>query len=168
MTFEEIFSKVQQNFVKAQISDFTQQFAFQFNITGDGEGIFYAAYKNDVLSVEPYDYKDRDVIFTADGQTFIDIASGKLEPIDAIKNGKLFVDGSENKAKELMLLIAQKNKASAKTENKPVVSKSEEPAKAETKTAEVEVKEVKTAEPKKEVKTAVKKPIARSKSVKKK
>ena len=51
MTYEKIFSEVQKNFKKAKISNFTREFAFQFNITGDGEGIFYAAYKNGVLSV---------------------------------------------------------------------------------------------------------------------
>lgn len=123
MTYEKIFSEVQKNFKKAKISNFTREFAFQFNITGDGEGIFYAAYKNGVLSVEPYDYQDRDVIFTADGKTITDIASGKLEPIDAINGGKLFVDGNQDIAKEIMLLINHRKKAADKPEAKTTATK---------------------------------------------
>ena len=77
MTYEKIFSEVKKQFSKADVKKLTADFAFQFNITGEGEGIFYAAYKNGVLSVEPYDYKDRDAVFTADGATFTAIASGK-------------------------------------------------------------------------------------------
>lgn len=141
MTYEKIFNEIQKNFKKAKISDFTGEFAFQFNITGEGEGIFYAAYKNGILSIEPYDYKDNDVIFTADGKTLTDIAAGKLEPIDAINSGKLFIDGNRELAKELMLLIDHEKKSASKTEkaqSKPE-SKNEtkpEPAKEESKTVE--------------------------------
>lgn len=159
MTYEKIFSEVQKNFKKAKISNFTREFAFQFNITGDGEGIFYAAYKNGVLSVEPYDYQDRDVIFTADGKTITDIASGKLEPIDAINGGKLFVDGNQDIAKEIMLLINHKNKAADKPETKTTAAKTAASTKkaVEKKTsakAETETKSASTA--KSEAKPAAK------------
>ncbi|MBD5103656.1 MAG: SCP2 sterol-binding domain-containing protein [Ruminococcaceae bacterium] len=159
MTYEKIFSEVQKNFKKAKISNFTREFAFQFNITGDGEGIFYAAYKNGVLSVEPYDYQDRDVIFTADGKTITDIASGKLEPIDAINGGKLFVDGNQDIAKEIMLLINHKNKAADKPETKTTATKTAASTKkaVEKKTsakAETETKSASTA--KSEAKPAAK------------
>lgn len=141
MTYEKIFSEVQKNFKKAKISNFTREFAFQFNITGDGEGIFYAAYKNGVLSVEPYDYQDRDVIFTADGKTITDIASGKLEPIDAINGGKLFVDGNQDIAKEIMLLINHSKKTAGKSEAKPAAAKAAaSPKKAAEKTTAAKAK----------------------------
>jgi len=139
MTYEKIFSDIQKNFKKAKISDFTREFAFQFNITGEGEGIFYAAYKNGVLSVEPYDYKDRDVIFTADGKTLIAIASGKLEPIYAINDGKLSVDGNQDLAKELMLLINHEKKAETKAAKST-------PVKKEANSEATEAKEEKTDE----------------------
>lgn len=145
MTYEKIFSDIQKNFKKAKLSDFTREFAFQFNITGEGEGIFYAAYKNGVLSIEPYDYKDRDVIFTADGKTLTAIAAGKLEPIYAINDGKLSVDGNEELAKELMLLINHEKKTETKTAAKSAPSKKE--TKPEVKTeVKTEVKEEKPKE----------------------
>ena len=122
MTYEKIFKEVKKVFSKADTKAITADFAFQFNITGEGEGIFYAAYKNGALSIEPYDYKDRDVIFTADGDTFIAIANGKTEPIEAIKAGKLYVDGNHELAKQIMFLIAAK-KAAAKPAAKPAAKK---------------------------------------------
>ena len=126
MTYEQIFSNVKKAFIKANTTNFTDDFAFQFNITGEGEGIFYACFKGGELSVEPYDYKDRDVIFTADGATFIAIAEGKLEPITAINDGKLFVDGNFELSKQLMGMLPVM-KADAKTDKK-VETKTEAPA----------------------------------------
>lgn len=123
MTYEKIFNDVKKAFSKADVKSLSTDFAFQFNITGEGEGIFYAAYKNGVLSVEPYDYLDRDVIFTADGKTLVDIANGKTEPIEAIKAGKLYVDGNHELAKQLMFLIAAKKPAAKKPAAKPAAKK---------------------------------------------
>lgn len=155
MTYEKIFSEIQKYFKKAKISDFTGEFAFQFNITGEGEGIFYAAYKNGVLSIEPYDYKDNDVIFTADGKTLTAIAAGKLEPIDAINNGKLFIDGNRELAKELMLLIDHEKKSAPKTEKseiKPEAKAEEKPEPIVTETKSAEAETAKPAAAKKETK----------------
>lgn len=144
MTYEKIFKDIQKQFKKAKIGAFNSEFAFQFNITGEGEGIFFAAYKNGKLSVEPFDYKDNDVIFTADGKTLTDIASGKLEPIDAINAGKLTVDGNQELAKQLMHLINSEkktaktaSKTTAKTAAKPAAKKAaaKPAAKIETKAA---------------------------------
>lgn len=138
MTYEKIFKEVKKAFSKADTKAITEDFAFQFNITGEGEGIFYAAYKNGNLEVEPYDYIDRDVIFTADGDTFVAIATGKTEPIEAIKAGKLFVDGNHDLAKQIMFLIdtakpAAPKKTAAKPDAKPAVKPA---AKATAKPAE--------------------------------
>ncbi|MDE6579955.1 MAG: SCP2 sterol-binding domain-containing protein, partial [Ruminiclostridium sp.] len=113
MTYQQIFKDVKKYFAKANTSHFTREFAFQFNITGEGEGIFYAAYKNGVLEVEPYDYQDRDVIFEADGTTLKDIAAGKLEAIDAVKAGKLAIDGDHEAAKQLLFLVRTAKKPPA-------------------------------------------------------
>lgn len=128
MTYEKIFNEVNKAFSKADTKAITADFAFQFNITGEGEGIFYAAYKNGKLDVQPYDYNDRDVVFTADGETFIAIANGETEPIEAIKAGKLYVDGDYELAKQIMFLIAVKKPAAKKAAPKAETKKAEKPA----------------------------------------
>ena len=128
MTYEKIFNEVNKAFSKADTKAITAEFAFQFNVTGEGEGIFYAAYKNGKLDIQPYDYNDRDVIFTADGETFIAIANGETEPIEAIKAGKLYVDGNHELAKQIMFLIAVKKPAAKKAAPKTEAKKAEKPA----------------------------------------
>ena len=147
MTYEKIFKEVKKAFSKADTKAFTADFAFQFNITGEGEGIFYAAFKNGVLSVEPYDYNDRDVLFIADGETFIAIANGKVEPIEAFKEGKLSFEGNQELAKQLMFLIAEKP-AAKKPAAKKETAKAEEQPKAEEKTKTEEMPKAKASEEK--------------------
>lgn len=165
MTYQQIFKDVKKYFIKANTSHFTQEFAFQFNITGEGEGIFYAAYKNGVLAVEPYDYLDRDVIFETDGTTLREIAAGNLEIIDAVKAGKLAIDGNHEAAKQLLFLVNSKKTASKKAAPKSGAKKTEEkkaaaPVKKETKTA---VKDLPKADAKK-TETVAKKAKAAAKS----
>ncbi len=45
--------------MESDVSDISEHLAFQFNITGEAEGIFYAEVKDGALAVEPYEYFDR-------------------------------------------------------------------------------------------------------------
>ena len=100
MTYEELFQKVKDMFSKADVSGIKEHLAFQFNITGEGEGAFYAEVKDGVLSIEPYEYYDRDAIFICSADTLLKIAAGKLDPVFAFTTGKLKVEGSLDKAKK--------------------------------------------------------------------
>ena len=64
MTYADFFSEIKGKFMEADISDITEHLAYQFNITGEGEGIFYVEAKDGKLFVEPYEYFDRDAMFT--------------------------------------------------------------------------------------------------------
>jgi len=101
MTYEEIFAEVKEKFKDADVSSIDEHLAFQFNITGEGEGAFYAEVKDGKLYVEPYEYYDRDVLFTCTYKTLSKIISGKLDPVAAFTIGKLKVDGSIDKALKL-------------------------------------------------------------------
>ena len=92
-------------FMKADVSNVSEHLAFQFNITGEGEGAFYAEVKDGVLYVEPYEYYDRDAIFICSADTLLKLASGKLDPIFAFTVGKLKVEGSLEKAMMLQKFI---------------------------------------------------------------
>ncbi len=108
MTFQENFEKIKKIFVKADTSKLSGDVAIQVNITGDGEGTFYAEYKGGKLSVEPYDYHDRDALLIADSKNFIKICEGKTDPIQAYFTGKLKVEGNLDKALVLRDLIKSK------------------------------------------------------------
>lgn len=63
MTYADMFSKVKGLFMESDVSDISEHLAFQFNITGEAEGIFYAEVKDGVLAVEPYEYFDNGMRF---------------------------------------------------------------------------------------------------------
>lgn len=98
MTYNEVFEKVKEMFMKADVSKVNEHLAFQFNITGEGEGSFYAEVKDGRLSVEPYEYYDRDAVFICSADTLMKLASGRLDPVFAFTTGKLKVEGSLEKA----------------------------------------------------------------------
>lgn len=110
MTYAEFFAEIKGKFMEADVSDIGEHLAFQFNILGEAEGIFYVELKDGVLHVEPYEYFDRDAMFTAKAEIFMKIAEGKMDPIAAVTLQKLKVEGNIEKALKLKELIKQKSK----------------------------------------------------------
>lgn len=110
MTYAEMFSQVKGMLMGADVSDIHEHLAYQFNITGEAEGIFYAEVKDGQLYVEPYEYFDRDAMFTCSAETLFKIADGKTDPILAVTLGKMKVEGDIDKALKLKELIAGKKK----------------------------------------------------------
>lgn len=105
MTFQEFFTEVKETFKSADISDVTEHLAYQFNIEGEEEGIFYVEAKEGQLFIEPFEYYDRDVIFTCTADTLRKIASGDMNPVMAYTIRKLKVDGSIEKALKLKDIV---------------------------------------------------------------
>ena len=108
MKYADMFSKVKGMFMTADVSDITEHFAYQFDITGEAEGIFYVEVKEGKLFVEPYEYFDRDAIFTCTAETLFRLAEGKIDPVLAFTTGKLEVEGNIDKALRLKELIDSK------------------------------------------------------------
>lgn len=110
MTYEEVFAKVKELFGDADVSGIGEHLAYQFNVTGEAAGSFYAEVKDGKLYVEPYEYYDRDAMFTCSAETLFKIASGKTDPILAVTLGKLKVEGSIDKALKLKDLLKKTKK----------------------------------------------------------
>lgn len=108
MTYAEYFSSIKTDFMNTDVSDIREHLAYQINITGDAAGIFYIEIKDGKLYIEPYEYFDHDVVFTATAETFKSIVDGKLDPILAFTIQKLKVDGNFDKALKLNELIKRK------------------------------------------------------------
>ena len=91
--------------MKADVSGIGEHLAFQFDITGEGQGTFYAEVKEGKLYVEPYEYYDRDAIFICSADTLLKLAARKIGfLIFAFTTGKLKVEGSLEKALMLQKL----------------------------------------------------------------
>ncbi len=98
MKFEELFEMVKEKFTQLDVSVMKEHLAYQFNIEGDAEGIFYVELKDGKLGVEPYEYHDRDTLFTCKAETLQRIAEGHLDPIKAVSLQLLKVEGDIGKA----------------------------------------------------------------------
>ena len=109
MTYEEVFAQAKELFMQSDVSGVNEHLAYQFNITGEGEGAFYAEVKDGKLNVEPYEYYDRDSVFICSAKTLLKLASGDLDPVLAFMMGKLRVEGSIEQALKLKNFIAAKN-----------------------------------------------------------
>ncbi len=98
MTYEEIFAKVKKDVEKIDASEVIGHYAFQFNITGEGAGIFYIEITDGTIKAEPYDYFNNNAKFTATAKDIIEMAEGKLDPITAFTLGRLKIDGNFQQA----------------------------------------------------------------------
>ena len=128
MNYAEFFYEIKNKFMGADVSDIKDHLAFQFNIEDEeAGGIFYVEVKEGVLSVEPYEYYDRDAMFTADPDTFLKIAEGKLDPVLAFTIQKLKVEGNIDKALRLkdIIEIKQKQMKQEKKEKEKLEKKEE-------------------------------------------
>lgn len=118
MTYGEMFADVKGRFAEADVSDIKEHLAYQFNITGEAQGIFYVEVKEGSLYVEPYEYFDRDAMFICDADTLIKIAEGKLDPIMAVTLQKLKVEGNIDKALKFKDLVEGQKKKKKKAKRK--------------------------------------------------
>ena len=110
MTYSEFFAEVKGVFMDADVSDVTEHLAFQFNIVGEAEGIFYVEVKDGKIYVEPHEYYDRDAMFICTAERLRKIAEGTLDPVNAFLTGRLKVEGNIDKALKLKGLIDSRKK----------------------------------------------------------
>ena len=104
MKFEELVTKVRGIAEKVDASD-KDFLAVQVNITGKSSGVFYVEVKDHKISVEPYEYNDRNCAITISLTDFNKLLDGKLDPVLAFGTGKLKVDGDIGKALEFSKLL---------------------------------------------------------------
>ncbi len=101
MTYESIVKTVREKFTKVDVSSVPGVLAYQFNIEGKVNGIFYVEIKDGQVHVEPYEYYDRNAIIIMNGTNLLKLVNGKLDPVAAFTTGKLKVEGDINAALEL-------------------------------------------------------------------
>ena len=111
MNYEEFFQEIKERFAGTDVSDIAEHLAYQFTIEdAQAGGVFYVEVKEGKLYIEPYDYHDRDAMFTCSAENLMKIANGKLDPILAVTLKKLKVEGNIDKALKLKSLIGGKKK----------------------------------------------------------
>ena len=139
MTFDEMFAQAKALLENASAKDTDTAVSVQFDVSGDGCGAFYAVVSadSDKLTIEPFDYKDHDVLVSADSAALLDALrtaetaalelAGEWEKIVAFRS---VLDTLPKPKKE----AAPKAKAPAakKAPAKPAAKKAEAPKTAAT------------------------------------
>lgn len=90
MEFKDCFNELKKDFVNKDVSN-VPNVVFEFNIKDIG--VFYAKVENGKLDIQPYNYYDNDVSFTAKFETYKKIINGDLDAVKAFFTGKLKVSG---------------------------------------------------------------------------
>lgn len=133
MTYEELVKKVKKVVEKIDTGAVKEHAAIEIDIEGEGEGAFYVELDKDKVAVEPYEYYDNDCRIRTGAETLIDLVTGKLDAVKALKDGKISVDGDIEKAQVLSdVLKATVNKKSSEIK-KPATSKKATNKKASSK-----------------------------------
>ena len=120
MTYESIVAAVRKKLSKADVSSIPGTLAFQVDVEGKAEGIFYIEIKDGQLHVEPYDYHDRNARLIINGTNLMKLVNGKLDPVLAFTTGKLKVDGDTNAAMELIRFLKYLALTGVRTSAAPV------------------------------------------------
>ncbi|MBQ7463245.1 MAG: SCP2 sterol-binding domain-containing protein [Lachnospiraceae bacterium] len=170
MKFEEVVKKAKANLKKADAGKVGDHVAVQFDITGEGEGAFYAEVKDGVIDVQPYEYKDNDIKVTASAEDILAITAGEVSYTELLSDGRASGDGVkaskidklEYKVKAGM--VAKKPAAKKPAAKKPAAKKpaAKKPATAKKPAAKKTAAAKKPAAAKKT--TAAKKPAAAKKT----
>ena len=120
MTYEEIVEQVRKTLAKADAASVKEHAALQVNIRGEGEGAFYIEVQPGQITVEPYEYFDRDILITAEAAPLMEVVNGQIDIINANLTGKIVAEGDLRKAevfKELRTSVGNTaKKAAAKKE----------------------------------------------------
>ncbi len=170
MTYEQIVAMMQTYFTDADASQTTGHYAVQVNVVGEGEGAFYIEIADGNVSVQPFDYVDRNAAVFASAEALSAVAGGKV----SFKEAEITVEGDENAASVLdsiKVKAAEKKAEAPKKEEKKAEVKAEAPKKEEAETKAVEAETVVEAKPaeteKPAAKTTAKKAPARKRAVSK-
>lgn len=153
MTFDEMFAQAKALLENASAKDTDTAVSVQFDVSGDGCGAFYAVVSadSDKLTIEPFDYKDHDVLVSAD-------SAALLDALRTAETAALELAGEWEKIvafRSVLDTLPKPKKEAAPKAKAPAAKKA--PAKPATKKAEAP----KTAATvKKPVKSAAKKPAA--------
>lgn len=156
MTFEQAFKKIQEKFVDADASN-VEDFAMQITLTDeDCGGTLYAAVKNGILAVEPYDYKDNTSVLDISKSALLAVLSSRSSLDKVIDSGEASIKGEASNVAALKSTIKKTPKTETKAEVKPAAKT--EVKSAPKATAKAEAK----PEPKKSVAKAEAKPVVKT------
>lgn len=109
MTYEEIVDKVRDDYENADARAIFEHIAIQFNIKGEGAGIFYIEVADRKVSVEPYDYYDKDALVEISSEALIGLSDGTMTIKEVLEKGLLKEYGNIEKLKKLRKIVFKRD-----------------------------------------------------------
>ena len=162
MTYEELVSKISKVYDGAQAPEISEHLAIQFDIAEEAAGAFNIEVAGGEVSVNPYDYMDRDVLVSSTAEVVIDVLNGKKSIFQAIEEGTLRVEGDAQKVE--LLKKAETKRAKKTAPAKKAAAKKSSSTKKTTAKATAKTADKKTATKKTAAKKAAAKPAAAKKA----
>ncbi len=105
MELNKVLTTVKEKAALIDSNNYNGFLAVQVTLTDIENGVFYAEIKDHKLSIEPYEYNDRQANLITTSDVFVKVITGKLDPVLAFTTGKLKVDGDPGKVLELAGLL---------------------------------------------------------------
>ena len=109
MTYEDVVQAVRNATKDIAISKTLEHIAYQFNIEGEAEGAFYLEISNGRINVEPYEYYDRDMVIGISAAVLLEMANGKIQPMEAFTRDQLKIYHGDVKTLQLLPLGKKKS-----------------------------------------------------------
>ncbi|MCL2253742.1 MAG: SCP2 sterol-binding domain-containing protein [Lachnospiraceae bacterium] len=104
MTLDNVIKQVKEKTASFQEGNYEGFLAVQITLTDLNE-VFYVEVKDGKLSIEPFEYNDRQANLLISSANFIKLINQKLNSVLAFTTGKLKIDGDIGKATELANLF---------------------------------------------------------------
>ena len=104
-TVKELFDAMPASFQKEAAKGLSA--VYQFNITGEGGGMWYAAIDGGELTVAQGQHASPGITLTAAAKDYVDIATGKVNRMMAFAQGKIKVAGNVALAMKMPQLFKQ-------------------------------------------------------------
>lgn len=108
MNKEEVVKELKERFKDSDASNVEGVVAAQVDLRDEEGGTLYLEVKDKTLSIEPYEYYDRNVILNVSSSDLLEIVDKKLNLADAISKGILNAEGDLDKALEILNLYKPK------------------------------------------------------------
>jgi len=105
--FESIIDELREKTAGFDASNYYNFLAIQVTLK-DLKKALYVEIKDGKLSIEPYEYNDRQANIIMTSTNFIKLINGKLDKMLALATGKLRIEGDLGKASELSNLFSKK------------------------------------------------------------
>jgi len=102
--FEGILDELREKTAGFDASNYHGFLAIQVTLK-DLKKVLYVEVKEGKLSIEPYEYNDRNANIIISSANFVKMINGKLDKVTAFLTGKLKIEGDVEKAKELSSLF---------------------------------------------------------------